>query len=101
VIASKKIERLPNSSARLTVTVGAAEARGEYDTLLAEYAKKARIDGFRPGKAPAAVLERKFGTEMRMEAMGRVLEKSVEEALKDEKLFPGLFRPFPGRRSRL
>ena len=88
MIASKKIERLPKSSARLTVTVGAAEVRGEYDALLAEYSKKARIDGFRPGKVPVAVLERKFSGEMRMEAMGRVLEKGVEESLKDEQLVP-------------
>lgn len=88
MIASKKIERLPKSSARLTVTVGATEARGEYDALLMEYSKKARIDGFRPGKVPVAVLERKFADEMRIEAMGRVLEKAVEEALKDEQLVP-------------
>lgn len=88
MITSKKLERQPNSSARLTVTVGASEARGEYDALLGEYAKKARIDGFRQGKVPVAVLERKFGDEMRVEAMGRVLEKGVEEALKDETLVP-------------
>ena len=88
MIANKKIERLPKSSARLTVTVGAGENKGEYDALLAEYAKKARIDGFRPGKVPVSVLERKFANEMRTEAMGRVLEKAVEEALKDEKLVP-------------
>ena len=88
MIASKKIERLPKSAARLTVTVSATEARGEYDALLMEYSKKARIDGFRPGKVPVAVLERKFADEMRIEAMGRVLEKAVEEALKDEQLVP-------------
>ncbi|NLJ47102.1 MAG: trigger factor [Treponema sp.] len=88
MIASKKIERLPDSAARLTVTVGAREGRAEYDALLAEYAKKARIDGFRKGKVPVNVLERKFGEEMRVEAMGRILEKGVEEALKDEALVP-------------
>lgn len=88
MIASKKIERLPDSAARLTVTVDAKEARAEYDALLAEYSKKARIDGFRTGKVPVSILEMKFGQEMRMEAMGRILEKGVEEALKDETLVP-------------
>jgi trigger factor len=32
---------------------------------------------------PASVLERKFGDSLRLDAMGRVLEKAVEEALKD------------------
>ncbi len=88
MIASKKIDRLPNSAARLTVTGGAAEGRGEYDGLLRDYAQKVRIDGFRKGKVPVAVLERKFALEMKSEAMGRVLEKAVEEALKEESLVP-------------
>ena len=42
-----------------------------------------RIDGFRKGHVPAAVLERKFGEELKLDAMGRIMEKAVEEVLKD------------------
>jgi len=83
VIASKNIERLEHSSVKLSVTVPSAEAKKEYDALLREYSKSVRIDGFRAGHVPAAVLERKFGDSLRLDAMGRVLEKAVEEALKD------------------
>ena len=51
--------------------------------MLKEYSKSVRIDGFRAGHVPAPVLERKFGDSLRLDAMGRVLEKAVEEALKD------------------
>lgn len=83
MIASKNIERLEHSSVKLSVTVPSAEAKKEYDALLREYSKSVRIDGFRAGHVPAAVLERKFGDSLRLDAMGRVLEKAVEEALKD------------------
>jgi trigger factor len=83
VIASKNIERLANSSVKLSITVPSAEAKKEYDAMLREYSKSVRIDGFRAGHVPAPVLERKFGDSLRLDAMGRVLEKAVEEALKD------------------
>ncbi len=83
MIASKNIERLDRSSVKLSVTVPSAESKKEYDALLREYSKSVRIDGFRSGHVPASVLERKFGDSLRLDAMGRVLEKAVEEALKD------------------
>jgi trigger factor len=83
VIASKNIERLEHSSVKLSVTVPSEESKKEYEALLREYSKSVRIDGFRAGHVPAAVLERKFGDSLRLDTMGRVLEKAVEEALKD------------------
>ena len=83
VIASKNIERLPRSSVKLSITVPSSEARKEYDAMLKEYSRSVRIDGFRAGHVPVPVLERKFGDSLRLDAMGRILEKAVEEALKD------------------
>lgn len=83
MIASKNIEKLANSSVKLSITVPSAEAKQEYDAMLREYSKSVRIDGFRAGHVPATVLERKFGDSLRLDAMGRILEKAVQEALKD------------------
>ena len=83
MVASKNIERLEHSSVKLSITVPSAESKKEYDAMLKEYSKSVRIDGFRSGHVPASVLERKFGDSLRLDAMGRVLEKAVEEALKD------------------
>jgi trigger factor len=84
VIASKNIERLEHSQVKLSATVPSDESRKEYESLLREYSKTVRIDGFRPGHVPASVLERKFGDSLRLDVMGRILEKAVEEVLKDE-----------------
>jgi len=81
MVASKNIERLEHSSVRLTVSVAAENCRKEYDALLGEYSKSAAIPGFRRGHVPASVLERKYGDGLRLDAMGRVLEKAIEEAV--------------------
>jgi trigger factor len=83
MVASKNIERLEKSSVKLTVTVSKEDCKKEYDKLLAEYSRSVKIDGFRAGKVPTSVLERKFGEGLKIDAMGRVMEKGVEEAIKD------------------
>jgi trigger factor len=82
VIANKNIEKLEHSMVKLSVTVPASESKKEYDAMMREYSRSVRIDGFRPGHVPSAVLERKFGDSLRLDLMSRILEKAVEEALK-------------------
>jgi len=79
VIANKDIERLDNSAVKLTVTVEQSALKQEYDDLLAKYAKSAQIKGFRKGKVPASVLERKFGEGIKQEAAANSIEKSLKE----------------------
>lgn len=96
MVKDTKVEQLENSAVKLTVTVGADAVSAAYDSLLAEYTKNAQLPGFRKGKVPRAVLERKFGESLRGEALGEVLEKSVAEAI--EGVDKG---PLPGARPRL
>jgi trigger factor len=83
VISSKNVERLEHSAVKLSVTVPQDEVRKVYEATLREYSSNARIDGFRKGHVPASVLERKFGESVKFDAMGRIMEKAVEEAVKD------------------
>jgi len=92
-IAEKKIEELEPSRVRMTLTVPARDVRAEYDAMMGEYAREARIDGFRKGHVPVSVLERKFGPSLKTEAMGRVIEKAVEAGLKDAARQPLAYEP--------
>ena len=83
MVASKKIERIEHSAVKLTIEVSSQDVAKEYAATVQEYAKNVQIDGFRRGKVPASVLERKFGDTLRVDTMGRLMEKSVEEAVKD------------------
>lgn len=80
MIAKKSVEKLENSSVKLSITVKGDEAKKEYNGLLAKYGKEAQIKGFRKGKVPATVLERKFGEGIRGEVAGNIMDKSLREA---------------------
>jgi trigger factor len=70
----------------MTLTVPKDDVAAGYRGMLADYAKNAQLPGFRKGKAPPSVLERKFGEAIRGEALSKIMEGAVEEAFGDESL---------------
>ena len=74
---TKKIEKLENSSVKLTVTVGKADVASAYNDVVAKYAKNIQIPGFRKGKVPVSVLERKYGDALKNDAVSEIVEKAL------------------------
>jgi len=60
----------------------------EMKKAVADVAKKAKIPGFRPGKAPKNVVERHYEAEIQSEVMNRVISDSYLQALKEHNLSP-------------
>jgi trigger factor len=52
------------------------------------YASKLRLPGFRPGKAPAAIIRKRFGPAIREEALNSLLNEAYKEVLEREKIQP-------------
>ena len=83
MITSKNVEKLENSAVKLSLTVGKEHAAKEYSDLLSKYSKEVQIKGFRKGKVPASVLERKFGEGIRQEAAANLMDKALKAALEE------------------
>jgi trigger factor len=83
VVKDKKVEKLENSSVKLTVTVSQNAVASEYSDLLKTYAKQAHIKGFRKGKVPPEVLERKFGDSIKYETTQKLLEESLKSVMEE------------------
>jgi len=73
---------------RMTVELEPEKINAEAEKRLREFARSARLPGFRPGKVPVKVLDRRFGGRMRQEVLGDLIEKSYPEALAQEELRP-------------
>lgn len=73
---------------RLEVAVPAARVAGEIDQRLKSIARTARLKGFRPGKAPFAVVVRQFGGQVQTEVVGDLLRESFAAAVDQQKLRP-------------
>ena len=91
---TKEIKRLEKSNVKLSITVPKEDVRAQYQDMLNEYAKNMQLPGFRKGKVPQEVLERKFAEALKGDAMGRIVEAALEDYFKDENL-PRNERPLP------
>ena len=73
---------------RVTVQVPAERIDQEVNSRLHSMKGSVRIDGFRPGKVPLAVIEKKFGKQVRLEVQEQVIHSTLQEALNQENLRP-------------
>lgn len=72
----------------LKIEVPAETVTAEYTKVVAEFAKRARIRGFRPGKAPVAVVEKQFAKDVLEETREQVVPRAYREAIVEKKLQP-------------
>ena len=91
---AKEITRLDKSNVKLSITVPKEDIRNQYQTMLNEYTKDLQLPGFRKGKVPREVLERKYADALKQEALGRVVESALQEYFRKEGL-PRNERPLP------
>jgi trigger factor len=84
VTISKEITRLEHSRIKLVVSIGKDDVKLEYDNILNDFSKDIQIPGFRKGKVPKNVIERKFGTALASDIAGQIVERAIETAFQDE-----------------
>jgi trigger factor len=80
------LEDLTPVRKRLRVEIPAEAVSAELDRAFGEVGRHARLRGFRPGKAPRAVVEKMFGDQVRREVLGRLVEESFHHAVSEHKL---------------
>ena len=73
---------------RMRVEIPEDRVRGEIERRLNSMAGNARVPGFRPGKAPLKVLEKRYGDQIRSEVVGEMVQSSFFEAVSQEELRP-------------
>ncbi|MCC7363247.1 MAG: trigger factor [Dehalococcoidia bacterium] len=79
------LERLPESRIQLDIEVDSERLEKSLDAAYKRIAQRSRIPGFRPGKAPRAIVERMYGREgLIREALDRLVPDVYNEALETE-----------------
>src|SRR5215467_15848323 len=81
-----EVEKQPGSVSKLQIELAAEEVAKEWDTIANSFAKFAKIPGYRPGKAPRAVVDKRFRKEIQDEVKKKLVSKSYREAIEQKKL---------------
>lgn len=82
------IEEVNSIKRKLTVELPEEEARQARKKHLDNYARQARLKGFRPGKAPRDLVARIYAEELRREVLEELVSKNVPAILEERKLEP-------------
>src|SRR3954471_14463570 len=81
-----EVERQPGFVSKLQIELVPEEVAKEWDAIANSFARFAKIPGYRPGKAPRAVIDKRFRNEIQDELTKKLVSKSYHEAVEQEQL---------------
>lgn len=77
-----------NCRRELDLEIPASEVHKAIERVAREFARVARVPGFRPGKAPIPLIRRRFADDIKGEVLQSLLPEQIDKAVKDQKLVP-------------
>ena len=81
-----EIKDVSETRKSLVVTLDEAEVAAEHKAVVGEISKHARLPGFRPGKAPANLVLKRFAKEIGDEFKQKILAKAYRSGLEQSKI---------------
>ena len=82
------VEEVSKLKRKMSVEIPLTEVQAAYDKVYADIRSNVRINGFRPGKYPRDLAEKRFRTLMAQEAIQNLVPKYFDQALKEKELRP-------------
>ena len=80
---SVKVEKLDNANYKVLATLNSDDIKAKVDKLAKEASKSVKVDGFRPGKVPVAVVKKMYGDKLEQDAEGEALRDVLKDAYKE------------------
>src|SRR3989442_15295775 len=82
-------EQLPKSQVGMTIDVPAETVDATYERVLNRLASRAKLEGFRPGRAPRALVEARLGpAAIREEVVETIVPEVIRQALEEKSIDP-------------
>ncbi|NLH50494.1 MAG: trigger factor [Myxococcales bacterium] len=83
---SVQVEKISPIKTRVTLTIEAAAVSQEMEKVFKQVRHEARIPGFRPGKAPIAMVKRRFGAYAEEEVKHNLVNERLPQVLEEQKI---------------
>lgn len=82
------VESIQGLERRMTITLVAEQIDQAVDKELIRQAKSMRLNGFRPGKIPLAIVKQQQGAAVRQQVLNQLMEQHFEQATEQHALHP-------------
>jgi trigger factor len=84
---SFEVEKTSSIERKLNFNIPAADVTTQMDSAYRSLQQQARLPGFRQGKAPRKILERRFGAKIRQEVASTLIQSAFREAITDFEIY--------------
>ena len=71
---------------QMTITLETADYQAEVDKTLKDYRKRANVPGFRPGQTPMGMIQRQYGTAVKVDVVNKMLGEKLYEYVRENKI---------------
>lgn len=82
------VEDISSVQKKITIEIPVERVNEEIDKAYSAIQKKAKLQGFRPGKAPMQLIKRTYSDAMRDDVMRRLYQETLYKALDEHKVEP-------------
>ncbi|MCT6882130.1 MAG: trigger factor family protein [Snodgrassella alvi] len=78
---SVTVEKLDNLERKIILALNWEDIRAKVNARMKVAQKRARVDGFRPGKAPLRIIDSMYGYGIRDEVLNEMTHKAFEDLI--------------------
>ena len=82
------VKRINDSKREIEIEIPPDEVKKEFDQAVNHFANRAKIKGFRPGKAPRHIVKQMYLAEIRESVVNSLAPKALNDELKEHNLIP-------------
>jgi len=81
-----EVKKLDSTKCEINVTVSGELVKNKFEEIFAQFAKEAKVPGFRPGKAPRDVLEKHYASSVHEQVLKELVPDVYNQAIAAEKI---------------
>jgi len=84
----QEVKEVSPTTKRLTINIPSDVIKSETDTVYSKLRSTTKVPGFRPGKVPQAILEKRFSKNVEAEVIEKIIPEFYLKAIKEANLEP-------------
>jgi len=85
---SENVKNLSECKKEIDLEISSAEVMKEWDRVVTQYASRAKIKGFRPGKAPKDMIKRMYYPDIKKTLINNLVPQALNKELTEKKITP-------------
>jgi len=82
------IEKISESKREITYEIPAEDVQKEFEKIVRDFSKRAKVRGFRPGKVPFDIIKNRYYLDIKDSLIRSLVPKVLDEELKSQDMYP-------------